>query len=156
MTQSAENKHLIPRKPVSAVHHERVARSALEFCEEQIRNLQRIVALSATMQRQPAITSDERKNQQTMLCLLTDTAETYLMQAEGSREMFRIISHDACGIPDATISAKSAARLLSPTGKANTDSRASRGTRKAARDTATSSKRVKTATTDAHAIAVQH
>lgn len=60
--------------------------------------------------------------------LLTDTADTYLMQAEGSREIFRIIASDASGVPDARIDAQSAAGLLAPhrypereSGEAETD-----------------------------------
>ncbi|MGA3252383.1 MAG: hypothetical protein ABSD12_30235 [Paraburkholderia sp.] len=90
------------------------------------------------MQMQPAITFDGRKNQQTTLGLLTDTAETYLMQAEGSLEMFRVISYDACGVQDATISAESAARILAPTRKA------------------VPAKRVNATTTDAQAMATRH
>jgi hypothetical protein len=97
MTQSAEHKQLAPRKPVSAIHHERVARSAFEFCEEQVDNLKRLVELSATMLRSPAVMFHERQSQHVLLGLLVDTAETYLRETEGSREMFRIIAFDASG-----------------------------------------------------------
>ena len=130
MTQSAEHKHLAPPKPVSAIHHERVARSAFEFCEGQVDNLKRLVELSATMLRSPAVTFQERQSQHVLLGLLVDTAETYLREAEGSREMFRIIAFDASGVPDATVSAESAARLLTPVRKAKRDSRGSRGATK--------------------------
>ena len=117
MTQSAEYQHLARPKPVSAIHHERVARSAFEFCEGQVDNLKRLVELSATMLRSPAVTFQERQSQHVLLGLLVDTAETYLREAEGSREMFRIIAFDASGVPDATVSAESAARLLTRCGR---------------------------------------
>jgi hypothetical protein len=155
MTQSAEHKHLAPPKPVSAIHHERVARSAFEICEGQVDNLKRLVELSATMIRSPAVTFRKRQSQHVLLGLLVDTAETYLREAEGSREMFRIIAFDASGVPDATVSAESAARLLTPTRKAKTDSRGTRDTPKAVGRKAVPATRVKTSEA-VQAVAAQH
>ena len=156
MTQSAEHKQLAPRKPVSAIHHERVARSAFEFCEGQIDNLKRLVELSAAMLRAPAMTFQERQSQHVLLGLLVDTAETYLREAEGSLEMFRIIACDAGGVPDTRLDARSAARLLTSARKAEGDSRGVRGGAKGVRGKAVSAKRVKLATTDVQTVAVQH
>jgi hypothetical protein len=60
----------------------------------------------------PAITSDERRRQQTMLELLVDTAEQYQRELECDRELYQVIALNAKGIPQSRITASRAARLL--------------------------------------------
>src|ERR1700743_717785 len=69
------------------------------------------------MCRNPAITSDERKRQRTLLELLVDTAEQYQQDLECDRELFQGIALDAKGIPRSRLTAPQGANLVADASK---------------------------------------
>ncbi|MFL9957019.1 hypothetical protein PQR21_12435 [Paraburkholderia nemoris] len=100
------------RPPVDALQYEKLALSTFALCDRQLSQLNTLITLASSMCRNPAITSDERRRQQTMLELLVDTAEQYHRELECDRELYQVIALDAKGIPQSRITASRAARLL--------------------------------------------
>ncbi|CAE6746111.1 hypothetical protein [Paraburkholderia haematera] len=106
------------RPPVDALQYEKLALSAFHLCDRQLSKLNTLITLASSMCRNPAITSDERRRQQTLLELLVDTAEQYQRELECDRELYQVIALDAKGVPQSRITASRAARLLEETSKA--------------------------------------
>jgi len=100
------------RPPVDALQYEKLALQTFDLCTRQLNQLNTLITLGSTMCRNPAITSDERRRQQTMLELLVDTAEQYQRELECDAELYQVIALDAKGIPQSRITANRAARLL--------------------------------------------
>ncbi|WP_341316894.1 hypothetical protein WN982_36810 [Paraburkholderia sp. IMGN_8] len=100
------------RPPVDALQYEKLALSSFDLCNRHLSQLNTLITLASSMCRNPAITSDERRRQQTMLELLVDTAEQYQQELECDRELYQVIALDAKGIPQSRITANRAARLL--------------------------------------------
>lgn len=100
------------RPSVDALQYEKLALSTFDLCNRQLSQLNTLITLSSSICRNPAITSDERRRQQTMLELLVDTAEQYQRELECDRELYQVIALDAKGIPQSRITANRAARLL--------------------------------------------
>ena len=100
------------RPPVDALQYEKLALSTFDLCNRQLSQLNTLITLASSMCRNPAIMSDERRRQQTMLELLVDTAEQYQRELECDRELYQVIALDAKGIPQSRITASRAARLL--------------------------------------------
>jgi hypothetical protein len=105
------------RPPVDALQYEKLALSAFHLCDRQLSQLNTLITLASSMCRNPAVTSEERRRQQTMLELLVDTAEQYQQELECDRELYQVIALDAKGVPQSRITAKRAARLLTETSK---------------------------------------
>ncbi|MFM0741972.1 hypothetical protein PQQ51_32490 [Paraburkholderia xenovorans] len=104
--------HPASRPPVDALQYEKLALQTFDLCNRQLSQLNTLITLASSMCRNPAITSDERRRQQTMLELLVDTAEQYQRDLECDRELYQVIALDAKGIPQSRITANRAARLL--------------------------------------------
>jgi hypothetical protein len=102
----------VSRPPVDALQYEKLALQAFDLCNRQLTQLNTLITLASSMCRNPAITSDERRRQLTMLELLVDTAEQYHRELECDRELYQVIALDAKGIPQSRITANRAARLL--------------------------------------------
>ncbi|AXL49265.1 hypothetical protein DSC91_001028 [Paraburkholderia caffeinilytica] len=100
------------RPPVDALQYEKLALQTFDLCNRHLSQLNTLITLASSMCRNPAITSDERRRQQTMLELLVDTAEQYHRELECDRELYQVIALDAKGIPQSRITANRAARLL--------------------------------------------
>ncbi len=100
------------RPPVDALQYEKLALSTFDLCNRQLSQLNTLITLGSSICRNPAITSDERRRQQTMLELLVDTAEQYQRELECNRELYQVIALDAKGIPQSRITANRAMRLL--------------------------------------------
>jgi hypothetical protein len=100
------------RPPVDALQYEKLALQTFDLCNRHLSQLNTLIALGSSMCRNPAITSEERKRQQTLLELLVDTAEQYQQALECDRELYQVIALDAKGIPQSRITASRAARLL--------------------------------------------
>ncbi|MFL9998024.1 hypothetical protein PQR34_37320 [Paraburkholderia sediminicola] len=100
------------RPPVDALQYEKLALSTFDLCNRQLSQLNTLVTLASSICRNPALTSEERRRQQTMLELLVDTAEQYQQELECDRELYQVIALDAKGIPQSRITASRAARLL--------------------------------------------
>ncbi len=112
MSKSTKQSQPASRPPVDALQYEKLALSAFDLCERQLSQLNTLITLGSSMCRNPAITSDERKRQRTLLELLVDTAEQYQQSLECDRELYQVIALDAKGIPQSRITATRAARLL--------------------------------------------
>ncbi|MFM0500944.1 hypothetical protein [Paraburkholderia caffeinilytica] len=102
----------VSRPPVDALQYEKLALSTFDLCNRQLSQLNTLITLASSICRNPAITSDERRRQQTMLELLVDKAEQYQRELECDRELYQVIALDAKGIPQSRITASRAARLL--------------------------------------------
>jgi hypothetical protein len=100
------------RPPVDALQYEKLALTTFDLCNRQLSQLNTLVTLASSICRNPALTSEERRRQQTMLELLVDTAEQYQQELECDRELYQVIALDAKGIPQSRITASRAARLL--------------------------------------------
>lgn len=100
------------RPPVDALQYEKLALSTFDLCNRQLSQLNTLITLGSSICRNPAITGDERRRQQTMLELLVDTAEQYQRELECDRELYQVIALDAKGIPQSRITANRAMRLL--------------------------------------------
>jgi len=100
------------RPLVDALQYEKLALSTFDLCNRQLSQLNTLITLGSSICRNPAITSDERRRQQTMLELLVDTAEQYQRELECDRELYQVIALDAKGIPQSRITANRAMRLL--------------------------------------------
>jgi hypothetical protein len=102
----------VSRPPVDAVQYEKLALQAFDLCTRQLNQLETLVTFAATICRNPAITLEERRRQQTLLELLVHTGEQYQQELTCDRELFQVIALDAKGIAQSRITAKSAASLL--------------------------------------------
>jgi hypothetical protein len=100
------------RPPVDALQYEKLALQTFDLCNRQLSQLNTLITLASSMCRNPAITIEERRRQQTMLELLVDTAEQYQQTLECDRELYQVIALDAKGVPQSRITANRAARLL--------------------------------------------
>lgn len=100
------------RPPVDALQYEKLALQTFDLCNRQLSQLNTLITLASSMCRNPAITIEERRRQQTMLELLVDTAEQYHRELECDRELYQVIALDAKGVPQSRITANRAARLL--------------------------------------------
>ena len=100
------------RPPVDALQYEKLALSAFHFCDRQMSKLDSLITLASTICRNPAVTIDERRRQQTMLELLISTGEQYQQELACDRELFQVIALDAKGVAKKRITASRAARLL--------------------------------------------
>ncbi len=106
-----------PRPPVDALQYEKLALSTFDLCNRQLSQINTLITLASSMCRNPAITSEERRRQRTMLELLVDTAEQYQHELECDRELYQVIALDAKGIPQSRITASRAVRLLEEASK---------------------------------------
>jgi hypothetical protein len=111
MTRSVKNQPA-SRPPVDALQYEKLALSAFDLCDRQVNQLDTLITLASSICKNPAITRDERRNRQTLLELLLDTAEQYQQELECDRELFQVIALDAKGVPHSRITASHAAKLL--------------------------------------------
>ncbi|MGB8419898.1 hypothetical protein [Paraburkholderia sp.] len=105
------------RPPVDALQYEKLALSTFDLCNRQLSQINTLITLASSMCRNPAITSEERRRQRTMLELLVDTAEQYQHELECDRELYQVIALDAKGIPQSRITASRAVRLLEEASK---------------------------------------
>ncbi|WCM20615.1 hypothetical protein NDK50_03845 [Paraburkholderia bryophila] len=112
MSKSPTNSRSASRPPVDAMQYEKLALSAFELVDRQIANLGKLVTLATSIYRSPAITRDEIARQRTLLGVLIDTTENYQQEVETDRELYQIIALDAQGIPERSITARHAAKLL--------------------------------------------
>ncbi|MFT4067899.1 hypothetical protein [Paraburkholderia sp.] len=111
MTRSVKNQPA-SRPPVDALQYEKLALSAFDLCDRQVNQLDTLITLASSICRNPAITREERRNRQTLLELLLNTAEQYQQELECDRELFQVIALDAKGVPRSRITASHAAKLL--------------------------------------------
>ncbi|HYS64702.1 MAG TPA: hypothetical protein VEN30_12955 [Paraburkholderia sp.] len=118
---SKSTKQPASRPPVDALQYEKLALSAFDLCDRQMSKLETLITLAATICRNPAITSDERRRQQTMLELLVQTGEQYQQELACDRELFQVIALDAKGVAHTRITASQAARLLADASKIATE-----------------------------------
>jgi hypothetical protein len=100
------------RPPVDALQYEKLALQAFNLCTRQLNQLETLVTFAATICRNPAITLEERRRQQTLLELLVHTGEQYQQELTCDRELFQVIALDAKGVAQSRITAKRAACLL--------------------------------------------
>jgi hypothetical protein len=112
MSKSTKQSQPDSRPPVDALQYEKLALSAFSLCDRQLSQINTLITLASSMCRNPAVTSDERRTQRTMLELLVDTAEQYQQMLECDRELYQVIALDAKGIPRSRITASRAACLL--------------------------------------------
>jgi hypothetical protein len=111
MTRSVKHQPT-SRPPVDALQYEKLALSAFDLCDRQVSQLDTLITLASSICKNPAVTRDERRNRQTLLELLLDTAEQYQQELECDRELFQVIALDAKGVPHSRITASHAAKLL--------------------------------------------
>ena len=109
---SKATKQPASRPPVDALRYEKLALSAFDLCDRQMSKLDTLITLAASIFRNPAITSDERHRQRTMLELLVHTGEQYQQELACDRELFQVIALDAKGVAHNRITASQATRLL--------------------------------------------
>ncbi|WP_233837296.1 hypothetical protein [Paraburkholderia sp. ZP32-5] len=111
MTRSVKNQPA-SRPAVDALQYEKLALSAFDLCDRQVSQLETLITLASSICNNRAITRDERRQRQTLLELLLDTAEQYQQELECERELFQVIALDAKGVPHSRITARHAAKLL--------------------------------------------
>jgi hypothetical protein len=112
MTKAAKQSQPASRPPVDALKHEKLALQAFDLCNRQLSQLETLVTFAATICRNPAITIEERRHQQTLLELLVHTGEQYQQELTCDRELFQVIALDAKGVAQSRITASRATRLL--------------------------------------------
>ncbi|CAH2934094.1 MAG: FIG00459084: hypothetical protein [uncultured Paraburkholderia sp.] len=112
MSKNRKRSQADSRPPVDALQYEKLALSAFHLCDRQMSKLKTLIALASTIGRNPAVTTEERCRQQTMLDLLVSTAEQYRQELACDRELFQVIALDSKGVPAKRITASRAARLL--------------------------------------------
>ncbi|MCX4171762.1 MULTISPECIES: hypothetical protein [Paraburkholderia] len=100
------------RPPVDALPYEKLALQAFNLCSRQLSQLETLVTFAATICRNPAITIEERRRQNTLLELLVHTGEQYQQDLTCDRELFQVIALDAKGVAQSRITANRATRLL--------------------------------------------
>jgi hypothetical protein len=112
MSKSTTHPPSTPRSPVSALQYEQLALAAVHSCETQRRQLEKIVTLSASICRTPALTSDERHRQRALLELLIDTGEDYRRTNECVLELFQVLALDAKNAYQGRMTSDQAIELL--------------------------------------------
>ncbi|MFM0437382.1 hypothetical protein PQQ84_13005 [Paraburkholderia strydomiana] len=112
MSKNKRRSQADSRPPVDALQYEKLALSAFHLCDRQMSKLDSLITLASTICRNPAVTIDERRRQQTMLELLISTGEQYQQELACDRELFQVIALDAKGVAKKRITASRAARLL--------------------------------------------
>ena len=112
MSKNKRQSHTDSRPPVDALQYEKLALSVFHLCDQQLSKLDTLVALASTIGRNPAVTAEERREQQAMLDLLISTGEQYQQELVCDRELYQVIALDAKGVAQPRISASRAARLL--------------------------------------------
>lgn len=112
MSKNKRRSQADSRPPVDALQYEKLALSAFHLCDRQMSKLDSLITLASTICRNPAVTIDERRRQQTMLELLISTGEHYQQELACDRELFQVIALDAKGVAKKRITASRAARLL--------------------------------------------
>ncbi|WP_433695611.1 hypothetical protein [Paraburkholderia phenoliruptrix] len=112
MSKNKKQSQADSRPPVDALQYEKLALSAFHLCDRQMSKLDTLIALASTIGRNPAVTTEERCRQQTMLDLLVSTAEQYRRELACDRELFQVIALDSKGVARKRITASHAARLL--------------------------------------------
>jgi len=112
MSKNKRRSQADSRPPVDALQYEKLALSAFHLCDLQMSKLDSLITLASTICRNPAVTIDERRRQQTMLELLISTGEQYQQELACDRELFQVIALDAKGVAKKRITASRAARLL--------------------------------------------
>ena len=111
MSKNAKNSQPASRPPVDALQYEKLALSAFDLCNRQLSQLDKLIALAATICRTPAVTSEERRDRQTLLELLVSTGEQYRQETECDRELFHTVALDATGVAQNRNGASLATRL---------------------------------------------
>jgi hypothetical protein len=112
------------RPPVDALQYEKLALQTFDLCTRQLNQLDTLVTFAATICRNPAITLEERRRQQTLLEILVHTGEQYQQELTCERELFQVIALDAKGIAQSRITAKRAASLLAESAQIAADAQA--------------------------------
>lgn len=112
MSKNKRRSQADSRPPVDALQYEKLALSAFHLCDRHMSKLDSLITLASTICRNPAVTIDERRRQQTMLELLVSTGEQYQQELACDRELFQVIALDAKGVAKKRITASRAARLL--------------------------------------------
>jgi hypothetical protein len=102
----------VSRPPVDALQYEKLALSAFDLCNRHLGQLDTLIKIAVSICRNPAITADERRAQQTLLALLINTGEQYQQELAGDRELYQVIALDAKGVAQSRLTASRAARLL--------------------------------------------
>ncbi len=145
MTKSNKKTQTESRLPVDALQYEKLALSAFGACDRQIRQLETLINLAASIIRCPATTVEERRRERSLLEHLLYTVEQYQQEIECDRDLYQVIALDAKGVVHSRITAKLAAQLLSDAAQAGRE--AGEATAEAALDKAVTRKqeRVKTA-----------
>jgi hypothetical protein len=118
-TMSTKHPKPDPRPPVDALQYEKLAVSAFDFSDRLFDQMDTLIELAASICRNPAVTIDERRSQNTLLELLVSTAEQYKQSIRIDRELYQVIALDAKGIPQSRITAKRAASLLAEAAQAS-------------------------------------
>ncbi|CAD6542688.1 hypothetical protein LMG27952_03924 [Paraburkholderia hiiakae] len=89
-----------------------LAMSTLKRCDVSIAQFRAVSLLAANILRNPAITVEDRANERTALLLLLDTAENYTADNEAWRELVEAVARDARRLPDVSLSADEAFKLM--------------------------------------------
>ncbi|ANB73835.1 hypothetical protein [Paraburkholderia phytofirmans] len=118
MSKPAKENQTATRPPVDALQYEKLALSAFGACDRQIRQLETLINLAASIARSPATTVEERRRERNLLEHLLYTVEQYQQEAECDRDLYQVIALDAKGVPHSRITAKLAAQLLSDAAQA--------------------------------------
>jgi hypothetical protein len=113
MTKSTKKTQTESRPPVDALQYEKLALSAFGACDRQIRQLETLINLAASITRCPATTVEERRRERNLLEHLLYTVEQYQQEIECDRDLYQVIALDAKGVAHSRITAKLAAQLLS-------------------------------------------
>jgi hypothetical protein len=113
MSRPTKKNQNASRPPVDALQYEKLALSAFGACDRQIRQLETLINLAASITRCPATTLEERRSERNLLEHLLYTVEQYQQEVEGDRDLYQVIALDAKGVAHSRITAKLAADLLS-------------------------------------------
>ena len=97
---------------VRADCYAQLAMSTLERCHVSISQFRAVSLLAANILRNPAITVEDRANERTALLLLLDTVENYTADNEAWRELVEAVVRDARRLPDVSLSADEAFKLM--------------------------------------------
>ncbi|MFM0045949.1 hypothetical protein [Paraburkholderia sediminicola] len=161
MNKPTRKTRLASRPPVDALQYEKLALSAFGTCDRQIRQLETLIDLAASITRCPATTVEERRRERNLLEHLLYTVEQYQQEVECDRDLYQVIALDAKGVAHSRITAKLATKLLSDAAETGREAREAAAEAEAASDNAVTRKqaRVKTAVcarADAKQAAVKH
>lgn len=155
MTKAAKQSQPASRPPVDALQYEKLALQAFNLCNRQLIQLNTLVTFSATICRNPAITLEERRCQQTLLELLVHTGEQYQQELTCDRELFQVIALDAKGVAQSRITAKRATCLLDESAQIAAEAQAEAEARPTATKTSQRKQTPAKDTTSANAETVQ-